>query len=285
MINLILRKSHFLEFLKHLPLFLCNFSWFQIWTSAEFMEYGEHSDTWKAQDQKNQLHDKSHFEKKWLFDFIKHLPLFQYSRSFVRILNFYKMMTFREHRVTWKSKHQEIRLHDKLILRKNFFSDSRIYRYFWATARTLQKLRMCFLNKTKTFGNHTPENSVWCISWFQSQALAVTFRRACACVCLCVSVRICVSVCVSRFHYHSSVHKCFWRFSPLVPSYSCLPPFSSPAPFLRPRARLSHVCRDSLNARVLVQDTRCWIPALHVKSSPARDTQQRRGQRCSAVLV
>ena len=66
MINLILWKTDFLQFLKHWPLLLGNRLDVKTWTSVKIMRFGEHYNTWKATPLKTHLHDKSQFEKNWL---------------------------------------------------------------------------------------------------------------------------------------------------------------------------------------------------------------------------
>ena len=58
MINLILSKSDFIQFLKHLPLFQCNHSCVRTKTSDKTIEFGEQRIIWKSKPQKTRLHDK-----------------------------------------------------------------------------------------------------------------------------------------------------------------------------------------------------------------------------------
>ena len=143
--------------------------------------------------------------------------------------------------ITCKLKPQKVRLHDKFILRNNnFLQYFKIFRCFWTTARIQKNERLCFSKKPRTFENHTAENSVaWCISWFQFQASAVTFRRACRVFVSCMYLCVCVSVCASWFPF---AFKCTGVFDvPPFPLcsllYKCLLPFSPPPPFPFPSPR------------------------------------------------
>ena len=173
-------------------------------------------------------------------------------------------------------------MHDNSFRKKkNFFSILRSSRYLWAAARTLKHGRLCFSKKTRTFEKQPQKTQVHDASHgFQSQALAVTVDvRACAClypVCvslsLCVCVCVCVFLCVLRgFLSHSSVKVVSAcppsPFGPLL--HLCLSPYTPPPPS-PPRARSPHACRYPFNVRALVYYARRWLPAPHVKSSPAR---------------
>jgi len=173
-------------------------------------------------------------------------------------------------------------------LRKTgFFSNSRSCHCFWTTTRKLAHEILCISENTRTFLNSQPQKTqLYDTSYFFNLKHQPLLLDACARVYI-----LCVSRDPSSFKYTCV----FDASTPIQPhtsppprslshTFLPLPPFTPSLPTI-PRARSPHACWNSVNAPVLLQDARQWIPAPHAKSSPARGAAQRRWRRCSAVLL